>query len=341
MLAQPEESLWAGLNERRRSLRSLPGLEEHADLVALLRQVDEAIESFPDRMAQNDRQVAEVGRLPGPLGICEACGIAVEESVLEIDPLARLCLECLSEAERRALEDDLNLATRVQTALLPTRHLDTAGWETHFSYRPFGAVSGDYADLVDLDDGGVYFLFGDVSGKGFAASLLMAHLQALFRSLSETEARPGRLLKRLNRALSRSTLASSFATAVAGRLDPSGRLVLANAGHNPPLWLQSGEIRPLGATGLPLGVACDADFASLELDLGAGDLLFLYTDGVSEAVDRNGEEFGAERLGRLLSEGSFDSAQAATRASLDAVGTFSRGVGQIDDVTVMAIRRTD
>src|SRR5262245_22585954 len=141
------------------------------DLVALLRQVDSALA----RMGGDD------------YGVCLVCHENVNEADLRLNPLMRYCLCDLSPAQQKSLEHDLQLATRIQTALLPDPDLRSDGWEASHRYEPAGPVSGDYCDFWEMPDraGSIFFAIGDVSGKGVAASLLMAHLQAAFRSLPE------------------------------------------------------------------------------------------------------------------------------------------------------------
>src|SRR5260370_10080929 len=147
------------LMTRREKLQNAIARSQTANMVQLLEQVDKALERVDN----------------GKFGVCEACDGTVETPRLLADPLARLCLDCLKPSEQRALEQDLELAARIQAGLLPQRDLQAAGWRISYHYQPAGMVSGDYCDLIqhdrDLD-----FMVGDVSGKGVAASMLMANL---------------------------------------------------------------------------------------------------------------------------------------------------------------------
>src|SRR6185503_14138609 len=161
-----------------------------------LEQVDSAL----DRM--ND----------GSFGLCKACNEPVEHARLLSNPLADYCLDHLSAAERRALEGDLHMASHVQAALLPRRQFTSEAWDVYYHFEPAGVVSGDYCDLVEGASGDLYFLFGDVSGKGFAASMMTAHLHAMFRALIAASLPIEQLLARSNRLFSESTLPSAYAT---------------------------------------------------------------------------------------------------------------------------------
>jgi RNA polymerase-binding transcription factor DksA len=154
------------LIERRRHLEAAAARSNTDHLSELLDAVDSALERMED----------------GSYGICEVCDGAMGHDRLTTDPLARVCLECLTPTEQRALEYDLELASSIQTGLLPNRHFENAGWEGHYHYEPKGAVSGDFCDVVPAE-GSTFVLLGDVSGKGVAAALLMSHLSAIFRGL--------------------------------------------------------------------------------------------------------------------------------------------------------------
>ncbi len=272
--------------------------------------------------------------------LCDVCDEPLDEARLRTGPLKRVCLECLSADERRALEHDLAVAASVQAHLLPARNFSFGGWEINYHYVPLGAVSGDYGDLVRPDRTGdaMHFFFGDVSGKGVAASILMANLQALFRSLALQELPLTEMVGRANTIFTASTAPSSYATLVAGRLGPGGRLEIANAGHNPPLLVRSHEVSSLASADLPLGFAASGRHATRRFELEPGDFLFLYTDGVSETLDAAGREYSAERVRSALGGLRDRPARAVVESVLDDVNSFQNGTPRVDDVTAMAIR---
>lgn len=320
-----ETTLRNQLLGRRRKLEALARNEHAAYLQELLREVDQALYRMDE-----DR-----------FGICDVCNEPVEEDRLLADPLARVCLDHLPPEELRALERDLELAGRVQSGLLPEPRASFAGWEFHARYQPAGPVSGDYYDLVGAGGEDHLLLFGDIAGKGVAASLLMASLHAMFRSLAGVGLPLAQLLERGNRLFCESTTATSFATLVCARLQPSGVVELANAGHCPPIVRRRGRVESLPATGLPLGLFCSARYDPCGLELDADDLLVLYTDGLSEARNPAGEEYGTERIGVLVGRADGRTAEGLAHDLIEDVGVFQRGVRRTDDLTVLVLRRVD
>src|SRR5207249_7870938 len=143
-----------------------------------------------------------------------------------------------------ALQNDLDLASRIQWQLLPRQNVRVSGWEVHYRYEPAGPVSGDYCDAIteNGDGGNLYVLTGDVSGKGVAASLLMAHLNAMFRTLVGMGLPVQHLLERANRLFSESTIASHYATLVCARAEVTGEVEVCNAGHCPPLVIRDRSV---------------------------------------------------------------------------------------------------
>ncbi|NIN68048.1 MAG: SpoIIE family protein phosphatase, partial [Anaerolineae bacterium] len=185
------------------------------------------------------------------------------------------CLGCLTPDQQRALQQDLDLASRIQTQLLPSKNLSLGGWEACYHYEPAGPVSGDYCDLVspETEGGDLFFLLGDVSGHGVAASMLMAHLHAMFHSLIAVGLSADQLVERANRIFCESTISADYATLVCGRAGKSGEVEVCNAGHCPPLLVQGGEITGMDATGLPVGIFSSAEYSVQKVQLARGDSL--------------------------------------------------------------------
>ena len=322
-MAAPERSiLRAQLLERKRRLAESPSAPE---LARLLREVDSALERMDG----------------GTYGLCAVCHDPVEAERLLADPLTSVCLDHMNPEQRRALERDLDLALRIQTSLLPGRNLALAGWSTCYHYEPAGPVSGDYCDLIAAKNGdeGLWFFTGDVSGKGIAASLLMSHLHAIFRSLASIGLGTTELVERANRVFCESTLPTHYATLVCGRASASGEIELCNAGHCPPVLIRGGAASIIPATGLPLGMFCDGEYLGSRAKLAPGDSLVLYTDGLSEARNRAGEEYGAERITRVLARRHQSAAPALLRALLEDLGGFLDGGAKPDDLTLLVIQR--
>jgi sigma-B regulation protein RsbU (phosphoserine phosphatase) len=285
---------------------------------------------------------AALGRIQnGSYGLCEACHESIEEDRLMADPLVCFCLDHLTADQQRALEQDLELASRIQRGLLPKRQMRLDGWEVYYHYEPFGAVSGDYCDLLDAgsDSGDLYFLLGDVAGKGVAASMLMANLHAIFRSLVAAGVPANHLAERANRVFAESTMATYFATLVCGRAGRDGRVEICNAGHCPPLWLQGGKVTSIDATGLPLGMFSNGQYSAKTVQLAKGESLFLYTDGLVEARNASDAEYGTARLAGLLAERHSLSPQELADAGRQDLKAFLSGTAKSDDLTMMVIRR--
>ena len=311
------------LERRREVLHSaIHGSARDAGLAELLRQVDSALERVQE----------------GTFGICESCHESIEADRLLADPLIRFCVDHLNSEERRALESDLELAARIQRGLLPPAAVRVAGWEARYYSKPAGVVSGDYCDLIETD-GVLNFLLGDVTGKGVAASMLMSHLHATFRTLASQGLSPERMTEAANRIFCESTLAGQYATLVVGRAAASGEVELVSAGHWPVLHLRDGSVGRIEATGVPLGMFCNSRFSTHRVDLNRGERLVLYTDGISEASNAAGEEFGLDRLARVAEECRALPLEAVTPAFLQSMQRFVSGAAPKDDVTLLVIGR--
>jgi phosphoserine phosphatase RsbU/P len=248
------------------------------------------------------------------------------------------CLDALSLKERGTLEQDLALAARVQQTLLPSRDFRTAGWQVHYHYAPAGLLSGDYCDLFESNSA-LLFLFGDVTGKGVAASMMMSRLHATFRSLADADPPLDLMVEAANRLLSQSTLASQFATLIAGRAARDGSVDLVNAGHLPLLRISKCGVRPEPATGVPLSVLADVRFPVRRFVLDLGDTLLAYTDGLTEAHNAAGEEYGIWRLENAAARNAMATPCELIAACLSDMLDFTSATEQRDDITLLAIRR--
>ena len=325
MVTAIEPVLRRQLIERRHKLENAaPAFHRPAELSRLLNEVDEALHRMDH----------------GVYGICEVCNDPVETERLIANPLTRFCIDHLTPREQRALEDDLSLAAQIQNRLLPEPSTTVDGWEIAFHYQPAGPVSGDYCDLITSEDQSLYFVIGDVSGKGVAASMLMAHLQAMFRTLAAINLPLEQMMERVSRIFCESTLPTQFATLVCGKAKPTGEVEICNAGHLPPLLIKRDGVTSIHATGLPVGVFSTESFSCSKFTLEKGDSLFLYTDGFSEAVDGTGREYGIERLSELLREEHNLSPRPLIERGIRDLHNFSNGDAPRDDLTVMAIQRT-
>jgi sigma-B regulation protein RsbU (phosphoserine phosphatase) len=325
MVTAIEPLLREQLIDRRHKLEDVASaFHRPAELTRLLKEVDAALHRMDI----------------GVYGLCEVCHEPVETERLIADPLTRFCLGDLTPSEQRALEEDLELASQIQTGLLPLPTQKVDGWDVSYHYEPAGAVSGDYCDLMKGEDQSLHFVLGDVSGKGVAASMLMAHLHAMFRTLISINLPLGQMVERASRVFCESTLPTQYATLVCGRANTSGEVELCNAGHLPPLLVQEGKVTSIAATGLPVGVFCSESFSVNRVQMSKGDTLFLYTDGLSESSDGAGNEYGADRLSRLLNDNRNLSPESIITLCRQELHTFAEGRLPGDDLTLMAIRRT-
>jgi len=270
-------------------------------------------------------------------GVCQVCNEMIGQTTMTADPLARACFDCLTPAQIVELGEDLNRAWLIQGESLPKQDFKFNGWEVSYHYKPAGPVSGDYCDLMSTETGDLFFLVGDVSGKGVAASLLMSRLHAIFRSLISLKFGVSELVERANHLFADTTMRPYYATLVCGRAAPDGHVEICNAGHCAPLLIKNGSVSSIGATGLPVGMFCQEKYQSAQLELKKGDRLLLYTDGLSEARNRTEIEYGDGRIHTLLGECEQISAASVVRRLLDDVRDFTAGTTIADDLTVMAI----
>ena len=320
-----DTNLRAQLIDWRQKLEtSIDGSEDETPLRHLLGEVNLTLERLGN----------------GSYGVCEACHEVMEGEQLMEDPLARYCLSCLTPDQLNALQMDIELAWRIQGALLPKPNPSLCSWEVGYHYEAAGPVSGDFCDFMSEDGGDLLFLLGDVSGKGIAASVLMAHLHAIFRSLVTLNLPTNELVEKANRIFCDFTMSTYFATLVFGRASRDGLVEICNAGHCPPLLVRDGEVTPIEATGLPVGMFCRERYTVEKLQLAPGESLFMYTDGLSEARNRAEVEYGTDRLSQLIRERARGlSSQDMIQACREDLAAFQAGAQKTDDLTLMSIRR--
>ncbi len=245
------------------------------------------------------------------------------------------------EAARRVTDRELALAREIQMGMLRRRPLGSSEVDVAARQVPARQVGGDFYEYV-ADEGRLSFIVADVSGKGMAAALMMAVSLTLFRGIAALRLPIGEVVARLNREIARDNERAMFVTALAGCLDlATGRLELVNAGHNLPYALgPDGAVRMLAPrNALALGVLEDSAFPVTECRLERGEGLFVYTDGVCDAVDGTGGAFGVAGIERYLSEAGGASAGAILDGMLETLAAFAGGAAQEDDITVMVIRR--
>lgn len=317
--------LWAA-SPRSKEMRLGPAAEQN--MQARLTALDTAIAKMEDNT----------------LGVCQVCHEYVDPELLEMDYTACICLDHFSDEERRHLEDDLELSQKIQRALLPQSTPNIPGLELAVFSRPAQIVGGDYFDFFHFADGSHGLAIADVAGHGMSASLLMASVQTALLTLAPTTNSPADVLNRLNRFFLHNVHLTTFVTLFLARFDPARRtLTYSNAGHNPPLLYRSqangGEPSAwLMPTTAAIGLIEEFEPGLETVMLAQGDLLLLYTDGVTEAINPAEEEFGQERLAALVRQAAGSPARVVVQALRQGLQEFIQGQPLADDTTIVVAK---
>jgi serine phosphatase RsbU (regulator of sigma subunit) len=251
-------------------------------------------------------------------------------------------LVLLEVADRLSLKGELEVAREIQLAMLPTGTYVAGDAEICGITRPANTVGGDFYDVLPLRDGRVIVTLGDVAGKGSPAALLMALLLAVLRTLVDEELEPCALAARLNAQICRHTPGSRFITLFYAVYTPgTGALTYVNAGQNPPLIRRAdGTIERLGSTGVALGMFEGSTYEAVHTTVRPADRLVLYSDGVTEAENPNGDPFEETGLERVLAAHQADSPAELAPAILRAVEAHARDSRFTDDLTVLVLKRS-
>ena len=255
-----------------------------------------------------------------------------------------LLLLSLELADKVTMKRDLEIAREIQTWLVPSQAPDVAGADIAFATRPQNSVAGDYYDAFYPDPENrerLVLVIADVAGKSVPAALLMATLQASLRTIAGEGVPVAELVTRLNRYASAYSLdGRRFTTAVLAEYEPaSRRLTYVNAGHNAPiLRRENGTLEKLEAGGLPLGIKVDAAYETASLELRPGDALILFTDGVIEAFNESGEEFGNERWLATIRGLPDWNGHRSLKYLMERVDQFVGATRQADDITCLVFR---
>jgi phosphoserine phosphatase RsbU/P len=245
------------------------------------------------------------------------------------------------QMERERLEREQQVASEIQQRFLPATAPTVAGYELQGISFPCYEIGGDYYDFIQREDGKLVVALGDVSGKGTAAALLMSSLHAAVHAQADIHDSLVKTISAVNRYLVESIPPNRFVTLFYAELDPkTGGLSFLNAGHNPPLIVHSGgTMEQLAAGGLPLGIMSDADFREGRTKLYPGDVLVIYSDGVSEAFNPSGEEFGPTRLYEVVAR-NLDASAGGIRDRIESALTkFCQGTPAADDITLVIVKR--
>jgi sigma-B regulation protein RsbU (phosphoserine phosphatase) len=239
------------------------------------------------------------------------------------------------------MQEELRFAARIQSELLPQSAPDIPGYELAGKTIPAQEVGGDYYDFIPIDDHHLAFCLGDVTGKGLPASLLMANLQATLRGQTLTTASPKTCLERSNQLLFQSTSPEKFATLFYAILDTQNHQIhYSNAGHeNPYLCSTQFGNKRLKTGGIPLGMLPDFVFEEDSVALEDDCMLVLYSDGVTEAMNSEEEQFGDDRIAAVLDQHKHAPASEIIDHLVAAVKKHAAGYPQSDDITVVVMRR--
>jgi sigma-B regulation protein RsbU (phosphoserine phosphatase) len=237
--------------------------------------------------------------------------------------------------------DEIEVARQVQLSLLPKSQPSIDGWDVWSATTPANDVGGDLIDYLEGGGGRTGVALGDVAGKGMGAALLCAKLQATLRALAPVADNLETLGASLNGVLERSGLDNRYATLFYAEIAPgSSEVRYLNAGHNPALLVSGATIASLAASSLPLGMLPGISYTQGVATLQPGDALILYSDGITEAMNPLGEEYGLPRLTEAVREAASLPAEAAARHIIDAASRFVGGEKPHDDQSILVLRRT-
>lgn len=245
--------------------------------------------------------------------------------------------------ERERMERELELATEIQQRFQPSAPPVMDEYEFQGISFSCYEIGGDYYDFIQKSDGKMLIALGDVSGKGTAAALLMSSLHAAIHAQVTAKTSLYQTIKSVNEYLSENTPTNRFVTLFAAELDPkTGIINYINAGHNPPLFGRAdGRVEQLASGGFPLGIMPMAEYEVGQIEIGVGESLIIYSDGVSEAVNLKDEEFGMERLTSVISKNIKASASGMRDKIEFALSSFTQTAPANDDITLVIVKRKD
>ena len=248
---------------------------------------------------------------------------------------ARLYRETMEKAR---MEQEMRIAAEIQQALLPKAARAGSYFRAAAASLPCRSIGGDFYDYMEMMDGSLGFALGDVAGKGPPAALLSAMMQGIFAAQAATSDAPSKTITRVNLALYRRGIESRFVTLMYGVLDAAGNMVYCNAGHNPPLIIGASGVRRLERGGPIVGLFENATYEEERLTLAPGDWLIVFSDGISEAMNAAGDEFGEQRIIDCIQTNTALDPSRLLDALFSDVRDFARGAAQSDDITAMVLR---
>ncbi len=251
---------------------------------------------------------------------------------------ARLYLE---EQEFLLMQQEMDVAKKIQINLLPREAPQIPGYDISGSSIPAKEVGGDYYDFINKDDRLTAFCLADISGKGISAAMLMSNLQATLRSQTVYSSSPKECIKTSNNLLYKSTDSEKYATLFYGILDNNTpEIHFCNAGHNQPILIRSdGNLERLEAGGIVLGFLEDFEFIDSSVKINSGDILVIFSDGITEAMNAEEEEFDEKRLIEVIYKNKNENAESIIKNIEHAVNDFAGETPQSDDMTTIVIKR--
>jgi serine phosphatase RsbU (regulator of sigma subunit) len=261
--------------------------------------------------------------------LANEAGVAIEN--------ARLYRETLEKAR---IEHELKIAAEIQKALLPEGNHSGSFFESAGTSVQARSIGGDFFDMQDMPDGQFGFLVGDVAGKGPAAALLTSKILGIFSAFVSVGDEPAQTVDHINKVLTKRQIDARYATLFYGQLSADGKMRFCNGGHNPALIFGTDGLRRIENGGMPVGLFEMAPYSGDQVELKRGDTLVLYSDGVTEAHNVAGEEFGEERMVEVMKQYHQDSAAVVLDKLIEAVKTFAHGAEQYDDVTALVVKYT-
>jgi len=330
------EHIQAGLDEKLHNLteflESCTEIEKQLCLNDNETQVQEHLHVIEDSLEKIDEKT---------FGICKICHEYIEASRLEMDYTAAICLDHYSPADMRRLEAELELSKIVQRALLPQQLPNIRGVELAAFSRPSEIIGGDYFDFFHFKDGTLGIVIADVSGHGVSSGMLMSSLQSALRTMAPDTNSPADILERINRFYIHNVNFTTFVTIFLARFDPASRVLdYVNAGHNPPDLFRrhDGEITWLMPTAAAIGLMEDFHPKTVSMTLAEGDVLLLYTDGLTEASNSQGELFGEGRLEALFRKNIDLPVSEMIQSVRQNISAFGNNQKLKDDITIIALK---
>lgn len=336
MVTELYERIQEGLEEKQKEvvefLETAPEPEKELCLCDDEDGVEDHLHVIQDSLEKIEEQ---------SFGVCVVCHGHVDGILLQMDYTASVCLDHYSDEERRRLEAELELSQIVQRALLPQQIPSIPGVELAAFSRPSEIIGGDYFDFFQYRDGTPGLVIADVSGHGVSAGILMSSLQTAIRTMAPDTDVPAEILERINRFYIHNIRFTTFVTVFLARYDPINRtLMYVNSGHNPPAVFRrsSAGIDWLTRTAPAIGLAEEYFPRTETVKLSSGDVLLLYTDGITEALNIDMEQFGAERLAQFIQNAADLTAADMLQVIRQSISAYSGDVPLADDLTLVALK---